>query len=298
MRRFLSVLPSLALSLVLIVPSGGPAQAQSAGEAQAVPQPGILAEEAPALRALFEAMNVYAVLEVVAAEGVAAAPEMEADMFPGQGGSAWPAVVASIYSSDRLIAAFEEAVPAEAFDADAIARLTEFFASETGRRIAAGELRARQAFLEPGVEEAAEELAATRAEEGDPRMALLSEFIEVNDLIERNVSGALNSNFAFYRGLSDGGAFETEIPEELMLSEVWGQAAELRRDSSDWLYAYQIMAYDDLSDAEMEAYIALSRTPAGQTLNAVLFEAFDAVFNAVSYDLGVAAATFISGEET
>jgi hypothetical protein len=294
----MSVLPPLALSLALILPWGGPAQAQSAGEAQARPQPGILAEEAPALRALFEAMNVYAVLEVVAAEGVAAAPEMEADMFPGQGGSAWPAVVASIYASDRLIEAFDAAVPVEAFDSATVARLTEFFESDTGQRIAAGELRARQAFLEPGVEEAAEERAAARAADGDPRMELLSDFIAANDLIERNVTGALNSNFAFYRGLSDGGAFETEIPEALMLSEVWGQEAELRRDSSEWLYAYQIVAYDDLTDAELQAYIDLSRTPDGQTLNAALFDAFDAVFNAVSYDLGVAAATFISGEET
>jgi hypothetical protein len=179
-----------------------------------------------------------------------------------------------------------------------VADLTAFYDSDLGRRIAEGEIAARQAFLEPGVEEAARERARLEAAEASDRIALLSEFIAVNDLVERNVSGALNSNFAFYRGLADGGAFETDIPEDLMLTEVWGQEAEIRSDTTEWLYAYQMLAYDDLSDAEMGRYIAMSETRAGQALNAALFQAFDVLFERISYDLGQAAATFIAGEDT
>jgi hypothetical protein len=120
----------------------------------------------------------------------------------------------------------------------------------------------------------------------DPRIDLLTDFIETNDLVERNVSGALNSNFAFYRGLSDGGAFEVEIPEELMLAEVWGQEPELRRDTIEWLYSFQLSAYSGLEDADIEAYTAFSATDAGAALNAALFAAFDTVFNQLSYELG------------
>lgn len=294
----------LALSLVLGTTSVAPALAQAQTQApapvqtQIVPQGGQLSETAPEVRGLLEAMGLYSILEVMAAEGVAGGPDMEAEMFPGQGGAAWSAVVAGIYSADRLAREFEAALPLERLTPEAVASLRAFYDTDLGQRVAAGELAARQSFLAPGVEETARDLATRRAAEGDPRIALLTEFIAVNDLIELNVSGALNSNFAFYRGLSEGGAFATPMPEDLMLAEVWGQEAEIRTDLTEWLFAYQTLAYEDLDDAEMQAYIDLTATEAGQALNAALFAGFADLFDAISYDLGQAAAHFIAGEET
>lgn len=295
LSRSILALPFL-LAPLAVLPAAAPAQTSS--EAQLMLPDTRLSEEAPELRAVFEAMGLYAILEVMSAEGVNAAPDIEADMFPGQGGSAWPAVVAGIYATDRMVATFEEAVPLERMTPEIVAELADFYASDLGQRVAAGELAARQAFLEPGVEDAAREMAQQQAADGAERIGLLTEFIAVNDLVERNVMGALNSNFAFYRGLGDGGAFETEIPEQLMLAEVWGQEAEIRSETTEWLYGYQILAYEDLTDEELAQYIAMSESAAGQVLNAVLFQAFDVLFEAVSYDLGEAAATFIAGEDT
>jgi hypothetical protein len=293
--RSLIALPFLLLPLAALPM---PAAAQTSAEAQLVLPDTALSEERPEVRAVFEAMGLYDVLEVMSAEGLDAAASIEADMFPGQGGSAWPAVVAGIYAADRMVARFEAAVPLERMTPEVVAELQAFYDSDLGRRVAAGEVAARQAFLEPGVEDAAREMAQARAAEGDDRIGLLTEFIRANDLIERNVMGALNSNFAFYRGLSEGGAFASEIPEELMLADVWGQEAEIRSETTEWLYGYQVLAYEDLSDAELGRYTAMSESAAGQVLNAVLFEAFDVLFEAVSHDLGRAAATFIAGEDT
>jgi hypothetical protein len=60
---------------------------------------------------------------------------------------------------------------------------------------------------------------------------------------------------------------------------------------------YLAMAYQPLSDADLEAYIAFSRTPEGQVLNRALFAAFDALFNALSRDLGLAAARLMAGQD-
>jgi hypothetical protein len=79
-----------------------------------------------------------------------------------------------------------------------------------------------------------------------------------------------------------------------MLAEVWGQEPELRRDTIEWLYSFQLSAYAGLQDADIEAYSAFSATPAGANLNAALFAAFDEVFNQLSYELGEAAAGFIA----
>ena len=297
MRLTHLVLLSLALGAGSIAPAVAQTQAPPAAEAQLAPQGG-LAQTAPELRTLLEDMGLYAILEVMAAEGVAGGPQMEDDMFPGRGGAAWAAVVAGIYSADRMARDFEVALPLDRLPPEVVAELQAFYDTDLGQRVAAGELAARQSFLEPGVEDTAGELARERAAEGHPRIALLTDFIAANDLVELNVSGALNSNFAFYRGLSDGGAFATPMPEDLMLTEVWGQEAEIRTDLTDWLYAYQTLAYDDLTDAEMQAYIDVTMTPAGQALNAALFAGFADLFDSISYDLGVAAAHFIAGEET
>jgi hypothetical protein len=70
------------------------------------------------------------------------------------------------------------------------------------------------------------------------------------------------------------------------LSEVWGQEPELRRDTIEWLYSFQLSAYSGLSDADIEAYTAFSETEAGAALNAALFAAFDTVFNQLSFRAG------------
>ena len=83
----------LALPLVLAPLMALPviSHAQTGAEAQLVLPDTALAEEAPEVRAVFEAMGLYGVLEVMSAEGLDAATNIEADMFPGQGRGAWRA---------------------------------------------------------------------------------------------------------------------------------------------------------------------------------------------------------------
>jgi hypothetical protein len=287
-----------ALSLLAPAPAALAQATPPAVLAQSGPADAGLASRAPELRALLGAMGLYDILAIMATEGREGAPDLEADMFPGQGGAAWMAVVAGIYASDKMMADFEAALPLDRLSADDIATLRAFFESDLGARIAAGEIAARQAFLDPALEQIATDLAQERAAQNHPRIAQLTSFNIVNDLVERNVSGALNANFAFYRGLSEGGAFPAPLPEAMMLAEVWGQEPAIRSETTQWLFAYQTLAYEDLSDADLEAYIALSRSPAGQAINASLFAAFDTVFNAISYELGRAAAGFVAGEDT
>ncbi len=278
------------------LPAAGPATAQTS-EAQIIVPDSVLAETHPEVFALMDAIGLYDVLRIMSQEGIDSADDMQADMFPDQGGAAWTAVVAGIYSADRMIADFEAALPVEQFTPEVLEDLTLFFATEPGASAVAGEIAARRAFLEPGIEDTANEIIAQLRADEDPRVDLLAQFIAANDLVELNVSGALNSNFAFFQGLSDGGAFETDMPEELMLSEVWGQEPEIRQTTVDWLYAYHVVAYSDLTDGDLQAYIAMSETDAGRARIRALFTAFDVVFEQLSYDLGVAAAAFLVGED-
>jgi hypothetical protein len=256
-----------------------------------------LGDTAPQIVRMLEALRLYDILGIMATEGVEAAMTLEADLFPDKGGAPWAAEANRIHGADRMVTLFEDAFPVDMMTDAQVDQVTAFFTADPGASIAAAEVVGRRAFLDPGTEELANSAFHEAIAEEDPRIDLLTDFIEANDLVERNVSGALNSNFAFYRGLSDGGAFDVEIPEELMLTEVWGQEPEVRRDTIEWLYSFQLSAYSGLSDADIEAYTAFSATEAGIALNAALFSAFDTVFNQLSYELGTAAAGFIAGED-
>jgi hypothetical protein len=177
----------------------------------------------------------------MATEGVEAAMNLEADLFPGMPAARPGRLEANrIHGADRMIALFEDAFPVDMMSAEEVARSPPSSPPSPGAASRRPRSRGARAFLDPATEELANDAFREAVAEEDPRIDLLTDFIEANDLVERNVSGALNSNFAFYRGLSDGGAFEVEIPEELMLAEVWGQEPEVRRDTIEWLYSFQL----------------------------------------------------------
>lgn len=246
------------------------------------------------LNALYDALGIEELIGIVAEEGEGQGEELREQMFPDRGGVGWSAVVTGIYETEPLADAFREEFHAALAETD-VAPLLDFYGDETGRKIVRLEADARRAIISEEVEEAAKTAYATLLEEDTARAGQLEAFVTVNDLIERNVAGALNSSLAFYRGLGDGGGFE--MGEEDMLSEVWSREPEYRADTESWVYAYLTLAYDALEDDELDAYVDLARTREGRDLNAALFAGFHGIFQDVGYRLGKAASTFMVGEE-
>jgi len=255
-----------------------------------------LAQDGEGAQALFDAMRLGDIIAVMQDEGVEYGADLEDEMFPGQGGAAWRRVVEGIYDTERMESQLVSGLDRGLSDADT-ARLVTFFTSDLGRTITDLEVAARQALRDETVEDAAEERAARMRAEEAPRIAMIETLIEANDLLEMNVAGALNSNFAFYRGLDDGDAFPEAMGESQMIADVWAQEPEIRGDTEQWLYGFLTLAYEPLSDADLDAYISLSETDTGQALNSALFGAFDRVFVDISTDLGRAAAQFMQAQD-
>lgn len=247
---------------------------------------------------LGEALRLSDVFAVMSDEGHAYGRHLEEDMFPGSGGRQWEELVRNIYAPDRMIPDFNAAFEAELARQPAdIAAMLDFFSSDLGRRVTTLEISARRALLDEAVEDASRlKLEEMRAER-DPRLSLVEEFVVVNDLVETNVSGGLNANFAFYRGLGDAGALGAEMGEAEILSEVWAQEDAIREETDVWIHSYLAMAYAPLSDAEMADYIAFSRSKPGQDLNRALFAGYNAVFVNVSRQLGQAAGAVLAGQD-
>tara|TARA_Y100000815_G_scaffold11722_1_gene10507 strand:- start:559 stop:1383 length:825 start_codon:yes stop_codon:yes gene_type:complete len=245
---------------------------------------------------LLAALRLPETLEVMAQEGTEYGGELEAEMFAGHGGARWQAMVARIYDVSRMEEIMREALEQELAGQD-VAALTTFFASELGARIVELEISARRALLDDDVDaENRLKVEEMRADD-DPRLELLEQFVTANELIEFNVVGGMNANYAFYRGLSDGGAFPFELSEEEMLADVWSQEDDVRQETEEWMYSYLSLAYEPLEDADLSAYITLSETPAGQALNRALFAGYDVVFRKISRELGLGAAQFMAGQD-
>ncbi|KPP91123.1 MAG: putative protein conserved in bacteria (DUF2059) [Rhodobacteraceae bacterium HLUCCA08] len=245
---------------------------------------------------VFDAMRMDDLLRIMQQEGLAYGDEIGRDLFGAAPPARWDEQIAVIYDQDRMGATIRAELAAELEGAD-VQAILDFFASDLGRNVIALELAAREALLDDAVEDASREAAIVAMADEAPRVLQVERYIAANDLIETNVVGALNSNYAFYMGMMDGGALPGQMGEDQILSDVWGQEPEIRQNTTEWLYSFLLMAYGPLSDEEMEAYIAFSESPAGQEINAALFEAFDGMFIDISRALGVASAEVMTVQE-
>lgn len=231
---------------------------------------------------------------ILSEEGIGQAQGINDDMLGGQGGAGWLAQVQRIYDPQRMV----ESVRAELEDAlegEALEAVITFYASDLGTQIIGLENAARVAIQDPDVEAAARARYQSVVGSDDARLALLDRYVAGGDMVSRNVTSAINSNFQFLRGLADGDAIE--MSEADMLSDAAGDLDEVTQDTTEWLFGYLLLAYHPLDANDLETYVTFSESPAGQALNRALFAGFGRAYEDVSYGLGRAVALNMLAEE-
>lgn len=255
-----------------------------------------VAQPAPTSTDLYLAMQLPEIIAIMRQEGLAYGDELAAQLFPGAPPPDWTRTIDEIYSVERMQAEVSTALSG-ALEGQDIAQMLAFFTAEPGATFVTLEASARRAMLDDAVEEAAKEAAAIAVADQTPRYDVVRRFVVANDLIETNVVSAMNSNVAYYLGLMQGGATDGDVTEDQLVADVWTQEPEIRASTTEWVYSFLLMAYDPLSDADLETYIAFSESDAGQALNRALFDAFDGAFEDISHMLGVASAQYMVTQE-
>ncbi len=245
----------------------------------------------------FEALEMGEVFEILKEEGIEAGIGIAEEDEAITVSPAWTARLASIYSVEKMEAVFRGAM-IDSPDLEGSEAAIAFFESELGQTIVRIELDARKALNNEELEKVVRGRVETMRDDEPERIGLYDDFIAVNDLVESNVMGALNSNLAFYRGMATSENYREAMTESFMISTVWGQEPEIREEMEDWTINFSVLAYGTLSETDMQAYIDMSETEAGQNLNTALFAGFDAVFEMQSFELGRAMAEFMIGEDT
>lgn len=243
---------------------------------------------------LMDVLKVSEVVSILRDEGLSYGDSLDTDMLDGKGGAFWTAQVQRIYDAQRMEETLRRALENELEEEDVEAALT-FFASDAGARVVEMENEARRAMSDPDVEEAARAQYETLKGSDDALMALVSRYIEVNDLLNHNVSGAMSANVQFLKGLSDGGYYKRS--EADILEEVWSERDEITADTESWLNGFLLMAYTPLEQGDLEAYVNYADTEQGRALNAALFLGFGVLYRDISYALGRAVALSAKADE-
>jgi hypothetical protein len=252
------------------------------------------AQEADAA-VLFDILRLSEVVEIMREEGLETATETGEGFFGGSVPADWTEAIERIYDADRMEQQVQLAMAQATDDLD-LGPIVAFFISGPGAGFIELEIAARRAMLDDEVEQMAKEAAAMAMAEKTPLYEQVRRFVEVNDLIETNVAAGMNSSYAFILGLMDGGALEGEVTEEDVLRDIWAQEPELRAATEEWLYSFLVMAYGPAAPDDLETYIAFSASPAGRAANRAVFDAFDDVFDGISFALGRTASQFLSSQ--
>jgi len=252
------------------------------------------AEEKPGLDRLMEVLRIADTIEIMREEGRGYGEDVATEMLPGADLDLWDRTVMRIHDPDRMQRVIRQGFD-EALTKPQMQAIIDFYGSHLGAKIVALEISARRAFLEPGIEEQ----ARARFSEGHPEDARLRDQVDrmmaESDLIERNVSGAMNSTMMFYRGMMDGG--ELEMTQGEMLADLWSQEDAFRKDSENWLGAFLMMAYDPLSSEDLDKFLAFWRGDAGRAFNSAMFKSFDRMYENLSYLMGQAVAQHMQSEK-
>jgi len=227
-------------------------------------------------------------------EGLAYGAQLNTEMLEGQGGAAFQQQLGALYDAQRMVETVRRALE-ETLESDAVEEVIGFYATDLGQKIVTLENSARQAIQEDDVEQAARSSYAARDGTDDPRIAQLEALVAAGDLVNRNVTSAMNANYQFMRGLAEGGALG--MTDEEILSDVTTEMEEITEDTEGWMYGYFLMAYHPLSDAELDLYLAFAQTQAGVALNTALFAGFGKAYEDISYGLGRTIALNMVSEE-
>lgn len=243
---------------------------------------------------LMDVLEISELSSILHSEGLEFGATLNRDWLDGEGGPAWSQQVTRIYDAQRISEGIRAGLE-PALEGEVLEDVITFFASDLGGRIITLENSARRAMADKAIEEEARARFNALYGSDDARLAQINRMIDAGDLINRNVTSALNSNYQFLRALVDGDVYI--MSDEEILEDVLSEREKITIDTSSWLGAFMLLAYSPLSMEELTLYADFASTDAGKALNTGLFAGFDPLYEDISYALGRAMALNMAAEE-
>lgn len=243
---------------------------------------------------LMDVLKIRELSAILHEEGLAFGATLNREWLEGQGGPAWAGQVVRIYDPEKISEGIRAGLE-PALTGDVLEDAISFFASDLGTKIITLENSARSAMSDSAVEEEARARFAALQGSADARLVQINRIVDAGDLVNRNVTSALNSNYNFLRALVDGDVYM--MTDDEILTDVMSERDEIAADTLSWLGAFMLLAYSPLTIEELTLYADFSTTKAGKALNSGFFAGFDPLYEDISYALGRAMALNMAAEE-
>lgn len=235
--------------------------------------------------------------DIMRLEGLENDKSLAEDLFGNADDPTWARSLDKVYSLSRMSETYEAAMrDLLAKDPTLVADASVFLGSDLGQRIIGLELEARRTSLDPMAMGAAQEVYSEMQRTDTERLALIERLVVAADLIEGNVSTALNANVAFSRAMAAASAPGQAVDEEQLLANVWAQEADIRTQVAEFVYPLMTLAYSPLSTEDLTAYVDFFESDVGQRFNLVVMASFEPVMIDLSAHLGAEAGRLMSGQ--
>ena len=234
---------------------------------------------------LYSALRLDEIVQIIKTEGIHEA-NTTAEIYlksKGQTGT-FRKDIEKLYDRTNISTFLLDGVANRLTEDDAQSALA-FYSGSLGAKIAQLEASARLAISDDAVESVAIEIAKAAGSKDHQRYKTLTKNIEDLELVEHNMKGAFASQYGFLTELSQ--ADDIDLSQDQILSMLSANEQKLRGEISAWLIGYSYMAYQPLSDEELDAYLDFLTSKPGKALHKALFDVFNALSVETASALGV-----------
>jgi hypothetical protein len=231
-------------------------------------------------------LKLSELIHIMRSEGLEYAATLNIEMLNGQGSAVWEDQIGAIYDTQLMSEVVRKEIAT--IPENQLRQINQFYGSNLGAKIVDLEIAARIAMTDNDIRNIAEDNYQIALAQDPKSLLQVNLIVSEGDLIERNVTAALTSNYRFYLGLVDGGSFDAS--EQEVIEQTWEQEDDIRLDTVKWMMGYLLLSYQSLDEAEMIEFINFMKTRAGRALNAAIFDGFGAMYGDISYTLGRAVA--------
>lgn len=180
-------------------------------------------------------------------------------------GVAWDLAARQVFPADdmleEIVGQMDGALPAENID-----EMIQFFESDLGRKVTELEVAAQTGEGAARLQSEGSAILTDMIENDPARLQQYAAMVDALGIVEAQVTTAMNINFAIMTGMSASGKLPYEMSEEEILGNIAAQQDMFRADIQDNVFITFAYTYQDLSDAELAAYIDFLTSQNGRAL--------------------------------
>lgn len=191
---------------------------------------------------------------------------------------AWAVSAAEHFQPDAMFADMVQHFQATLDPADR-ATILSFYQSDLGMRISAIEISAQRPENAVRLKTSGARRLGDLIEAESPRLAAYEDMMAALSSVETGLALALNLNKAVLNGMIASGDFPFAMTEDQVSAMVESQSGLMQGAIREQLFISFAYTYRDLTDAELEIYIAFLRSEAGRRFYSELVAATDAIMS-------------------